>query len=123
MNRLPSVIYVNTSTTELVKHLAEKQKISKLSHENIRPNNNHDTIKNALLVELSRMKFACKTTDVWTSNTNHSYLGVTLHFVDIYMFKLKNRVIALKHLDEDHDHLYLYDKINEIVAEWKDGGI
>ncbi|RNA02384.1 hypothetical protein BpHYR1_000798 [Brachionus plicatilis] len=37
MNRLPSVIYFNNSTTELVKHLAEKHKISKLSHENIRP--------------------------------------------------------------------------------------
>ena len=47
------------------------------------------------------------TTDGWTSNQNHSYLGITVHFITP-TFQLKHYFLDLTKLDKSHTGEYLY---------------
>lgn len=58
------------------------------------------------------------TSDAWKSNSNHAYLGVTLHFTDAN-FNLVDRVIGLRYLDQPHNADYIYQVLQEVLVEWK----
>lgn len=56
--------------------------------------------KDALLAEhLPKIPGAGFTTDIWSSKGQHSYLSLTMHFIDSN-WKLHNLVMAVSHLEE-----------------------
>ena len=67
---------------------------------------------------LNEAEFCHLTTDGWTSQASHSYIGATIHFVD-QNFCLKSIRIALKHSPKAHTSLYLKEQIELILNEWK----
>jgi zinc finger BED domain-containing protein 1 (E3 SUMO-protein ligase ZBED1) len=54
----------------------------------------------------------------WTSPTNCAYLGVTCHFVD-ENFKLQSKVLSLRNVVEAKTGGFLFDKLKEILNEWR----
>ena len=64
------------------------------------------------------MEYCCITCDNWLSIATESYMGVTCHFVN-ENWQLISRVLALKHLLDDHNAEYLYETLYAILVEWK----
>ena len=63
------------------------------------------------------MQFCGITCDNWLSLTTESYMGVTCHYIN-EDWQLISRVIALKHLTDDHNADYLYETLFNILCEW-----
>ena len=63
------------------------------------------------------MIVGCITTDVWTSNSQFSYLSCTLHYIN-NKFEFSSRVLGLYYLDQPHNANYLFEKLKEILNEW-----
>ena len=59
----------------------------------------------------------CITSDIWTSNSQFSYLSATLHYIND-KWELCSRVLGLYYLDQSHSADYIYQKTNEILTEW-----
>lgn len=70
-----------------------------------------------MLIDFSKIKFGCVTTDTWTSISNTAYLGVTFHHVDAN-FYLISKNLCLKYLEEDHDSNYLFEQLMCVLKEW-----
>jgi hypothetical protein len=66
---------------------------------------------------MQKIKYCSITVDEFTSNTNISYMGVTMHYINSD-FENCDRVLALRHLEENKDSAYLYDKFTGILNEW-----
>ncbi|CAF0995662.1 unnamed protein product, partial [Brachionus calyciflorus] len=81
--------------------------------------NMYSTTKNVLISGLDQIKFASITTDIWTSNSQIAYLGLTIHFIEQINYFLKNKVLGLIYLDQDHNKEYLNIKLKETLEEWK----
>ncbi|CAF1062995.1 unnamed protein product [Brachionus calyciflorus] len=75
-------------------------------------------VKEKVLFDLNKTEYCSLTCDVWTSNSNMAYLGVTVHFINDN-FMLTSRLLCLKFLEENHTSYYLYIKLKEIIDEWK----
>jgi len=66
-------------------------------------------------------KFAKKialTCDIWTSTTQTSFLGITLHFLTSN-FEMIKIFLDLKKLNEDHSGIKLQQVISKILLKWK----
>jgi hypothetical protein len=66
---------------------------------------------------LAKIDYCGITTDCWTSNANHSYMGLTVHFVD-NEFKFNSVEIALRYLVESHTSEYLKKEIYQILTRF-----
>ncbi|RNA36184.1 zinc finger BED domain-containing 1-like [Brachionus plicatilis] len=66
-------------------------------------------MQNMLKLELNRLRFTCITTDVWTSNSQMAYLGITVHYVHSINFFMHK---------EDHDKDYLNMKLKLTLENW-----
>ena len=54
------------------------------------------------------------TLDIWSSNSQCSYLGVTCHFIDT-KFNYESEAIALAYLDESHTAEYIAKRLRVIL--------
>ncbi|CAJ0651231.1 5608_t:CDS:2, partial [Entrophospora sp. SA101] len=57
------------------------------------------------------------TTDIWSSMTNQSYLGITLHFIDDD-WNLKNLTLDVIHLEDHHTGNIIADKVFNLLDEF-----
>lgn len=73
-------------------------------------------MKNILKEHLSKQKYLCATTDVWSSRAQ-SYLGVTIHFINSE-FKRESYLIGFKQLNFKQTYDELGRKIHEIFADY-----
>ena len=55
--------------------------------------------------------------DAWKSTSNESHLGVTGHIIDDNI-NIKNFVLSLRYLSEDHTAGYIFSTIKDILEEW-----
>ncbi len=60
------------------------------------------------------MQISCLTCDIWTSNSQDSYLNLSLHFIDD---SWNLWVLGLYHLDQSHSFEYVLSKLNQIRSE------
>jgi len=72
---------------------------------------------NSLATKMKCIDYCGITTDCWSSNANHSYMGVTIHFVDDE-YKFRSVEVALKYLIESHTSQYLKDQIMEVLTRF-----
>ena len=57
------------------------------------------------------------TTDIWTSRANHTYTGVTIHFID-NAFKKKLYLLETREFPETHSAANIAHELKEILSEW-----
>jgi len=57
------------------------------------------------------------TADLWSSNQNLGYLGVTAHFVD-EEFELQKKIISFKQISFPHTSYAVQDGITSCLVEW-----
>jgi hypothetical protein len=57
------------------------------------------------------------TTDIWSSMTNQSYLGITLHYID-NNWNLKNLTLDVIHLEDHHTGNVIADKVFNLLDEF-----
>lgn len=57
------------------------------------------------------------TTDIWSSMTNQSYLGVTLHYID-NNWNLKNLTLDVIHLEDHHTGRVIANKVFNLLDEF-----
>ena len=57
------------------------------------------------------------TADLWSSNQNLGYLGVTAHFIDDE-FELQKKIIAFKQISFPHNSFAVQDGITACLVEW-----
>lgn len=78
----------------------------------------YDEIKMKIQTKLSSVKFIALTTDCWTSNNGHPFIGLTAHAIS-NKWKLETFCLACTSLDIDHTAQNLQRSIKEILFEWK----
>ena len=72
----------------------------------------------AILKNKLRMVDYCSLTcDGWTSEGGHSYLGLTVHYIE--SFQLKSYLLALKHMTKKHTSEVLLDELNSVLDSWE----
>ena len=76
-----------------------------------------EEIKFKIVMELKDSFVVAFSCDGWKSDSNQSYLGVTCHFIDNNMF-LRNFVLCLRFLNQDHTAEFLYNTLTQILNEW-----
>lgn len=68
--------------------------------------------------KLSSVKFIALTTDCWTSNNGHPFIGLTAHAIS-NEWKLETFCLACTSLTIDHTAQNLQRSLREILFEWK----
>ena len=87
--------------------------------ENLIPDLAHNCKCNLLRLLMNEVELKCSlSTDIWTSNSQCSYLGITCHFID-RSWKFNSVVISLSYLNEPKTSDYLSRRIQEQLKEWK----
>jgi hypothetical protein len=88
------------------------------------PSRNTDIIDNKfnqfqthIIEQLKKVDFCSITTNGWSSNSNQSFMGVTVHFVD-QNFVFKSYQIALKFTPESHTSEYLKRELEEVFFKY-----
>jgi hypothetical protein len=67
--------------------------------------------------ELDQINHAVITCDNWTSISNQSYLGLTVHYINS-AFKMCSKVLGLKYVEGNNSGKSLKEKIDGILAKW-----
>lgn len=65
---------------------------------------------------LKNIPHVCITIDFWTSLTNHSYLGVTCHYLDNWY--LRTRVLETVEVPESHTSINIVNNLKYILKFW-----
>jgi len=78
----------------------------------------YDEIKLTILTKLSSVQFIALTTDCWTFNNGHPFIGLTAYAIS-NEWKLETFCLACTSLDIDHTAQNLQRSIKEILYEWK----
>lgn len=69
-----------------------------------------------LKTSLSEVPSFTLTTDIWTDNSNQSYIGTTIHYLD--GINIMNCTLGLKPMSESHTSDYISDNFVELCEEW-----
>lgn len=67
--------------------------------------------------ELSSVQFLAMTFDCWTSNAQHPYIGITVHFID-NDWNLQTYCLTCTSLDVDHTAYNIRDIIECTLEDW-----
>jgi len=98
-------IFENIRITKKVNILSRRKlgkKIQDLFEEN----------KGNIVNDIKDIKYVCTTTDVWSSK-KRSFLGVTIHWIDVDNFQRKSSSLACRRFRGTHS----YDKIADILQD------
>ncbi len=78
----------------------------------------YDDEKEKIKQQLTNIKSFALTTDIWSSPSNHSYTGLTLHYItDDY--ELESKVLETKEFSESHTGSHIADELVGILSDWK----
>ncbi|XP_050066428.1 E3 SUMO-protein ligase ZBED1-like [Aphis gossypii] len=72
--------------------------------------------KNNLKCFLKNIPHICITVDFWTSLANHSYLGVTCHYLENWY--LRTRVLETVEVPESHTSINIVNNLKSILKFW-----
>ncbi|CAG9827327.1 unnamed protein product [Diabrotica balteata] len=69
--------------------------------------------------KLELLKAYCITSDIWTETMQTlSYLGFTIHYVDMEDHELKSIMLEVYELNERHTAEYIAEKLENLCTEW-----
>jgi len=72
----------------------------------------------SLQQKMSQAKYFAITTNMWTSRSKHSYIGVTVHYFT-NQFELQSHLLATKEFLESHMVENISELLPKILSEWK----
>jgi hypothetical protein len=81
-------------------------------------NNKYEQIHKFLKDKLAKIEYCSITTDCWSSNSNQSYMGTTVHFVD-ENFIFKSYKISLQYAPESHTSEYLKSELEGLFKKFE----
>ncbi len=70
-------------------------------------------VKNAL----NNIEYCAVTLDGWTSISNNSYVGITVHFIDDD-FQFKSGLLSLKYVPHSHSGINLASEKKSVINQW-----
>ncbi|KAG8175483.1 hypothetical protein JTE90_004175 [Oedothorax gibbosus] len=76
----------------------------------------YETCRNQLVSKLAAVEYVALTTDVWTSDTNSSFVSITGHYV--YNNTLSSSVLETKQLVENHTGANIASAIAEVLENY-----
>ncbi|KAG8180543.1 hypothetical protein JTE90_018163 [Oedothorax gibbosus] len=76
----------------------------------------YETCRNQLVPKLAAVEYVALTTDVWTSDTNSSFVSITGHYV--YNNTLSSSVLETKQLVENHTGANIASAIAEVLENY-----
>ncbi len=79
-----------------------------------------EELKNDIKTEFSNSNSCtsiCVTTDLWSTPSSESFMGVTTHYVDRDLM-LRHWTIALRYMEDSHTAEHLYRHLNDILEEF-----
>jgi hypothetical protein len=65
---------------------------------------------------LKNIPHVCITIDFWTSLVNHSYLGITYHYLEKWC--LRTRILETVEVPESHTSINIVNKLKSILKFW-----
>ena len=77
-------------------------------------------MKNLILHEIENdVEMGSFTCDGWKSNSSHSHLSTTFHYIDKF-FLYQSKCLALRYVPDSKTAEYLYDNLKTILyGDWK----
>lgn len=77
----------------------------------------YNRTKNDIRNSLAKSRTHAVTTDMWTSSSNTSYMGVTAHWIDD-QFVQHNRCLEVKPAPGSHTADFLSSELTAVMDEW-----
>ena len=77
----------------------------------------YDKEKGKVKAKVAEVKSFALTTDIWTSRANHSYTGLTIHYIS-KDFQLASHLLETKEFPESHTGNNIADELIAILSEW-----
>jgi len=74
-------------------------------------------VKCRIMQQLSSVQYLALTFDCWTSNAQHPYIGITVHYIDNDWI-LQTNCLTCASLDVDHTSFNLRDIIESTLVDW-----
>lgn len=74
-------------------------------------------VKCRIMQQLSSVQFLDLTFDCWTSNAQHPYIGITVHYIDNDWI-LQTNCLTCTSLDVDHTSFNWHDIIESTLVDW-----
>ncbi|XP_072375154.1 E3 SUMO-protein ligase ZBED1-like [Diabrotica undecimpunctata] len=79
----------------------------------------YNFVSAAVKRKLELLKAYCLTSDIWTETMQTlSYLGFTIHYVDMEDHELKSMMLGVYELNERHTAEYIAEKLENLCTEW-----
>lgn len=69
--------------------------------------------KEKIINDIKHIKYVCTTTGVWSSKKKRSFLGVTIHWIDVDKFERRSSSLACRRFRGTHS----YDRIGDILQD------
>ena len=79
----------------------------------------YNIMKTDFIKTLETVPHYCVTADNWTDCSNQSYMGLTIHYLDSSLLKMKSGFLGCFPLNDRHTAQYLKECINNIFEEFK----
>jgi len=73
-------------------------------------------VKDIILQQKKDLKSCCFTTDMWTSRSNHTYICLTVHFIDLE-WKLHRWTPFIRHFPLSHTGANIEAKLEDFMSE------
>jgi len=80
--------------------------------------NKYNCYVNYLTEKISKQKYICLTTDIWSS-LNKSYLGMTMHYIEENTYQRFSYAIACRRIEGSHNYINIAKCISEILTSYK----
>ena len=77
----------------------------------------YEKTKNELQISLASAQAQAVTTDMWTSSANHSYMGVTVHWI-AKDFQPQNKCLAVRPAPGSHTADFISAEVKSVLDEW-----
>jgi len=77
----------------------------------------YEETKSDIKQSLDKSRATAVTTDMWTSSSNHSFMGVTAHWVD-GDFVVHNKCLAVKPAPGSHTADFISTELSSVFADW-----
>jgi len=80
--------------------------------------NKYNCYVNYLIEKISKQKYICLTTDIWSS-LNKSYLGITMHYIAENTYQRFSYAIACRRIEGSHNYMNIAKCISDILTSYK----
>jgi len=104
---------------KIFENIGITNKINVPSRRNLgrRIHNLFEDTKEKIINDIKNIKYVCTTTDVWSSK-KRSFLGVTIHWIDVDNFQRRSSSLACRRFRGTHSYEKISDLLQDIHLEY-----